>query len=53
MEKEIEKKLEGAMEQLKILNLDLGRQCTDRRMSVKEAISKMKERIVGSDRDDL
>jgi hypothetical protein len=49
----MERKLEGAMEQLKILNLAFGRQCMDRRTLVKEAISKMKARMVGSDRNDF
>jgi hypothetical protein len=52
-EREMEKKLEGAMEQMKILNMDFGRQCTDRRTLVKEAISKMKEKMTGNDREDF
>jgi hypothetical protein len=52
-EKEMEKKLEGAMEQMKILNLDFGRECVDRKMLVKVAISKIKENVVGTDREEL
>jgi hypothetical protein len=52
-EREMEEKLEGAMEQMKILNLDFGRQCTDRRTLVKEAIGKIREKIVGSDKEDF
>jgi hypothetical protein len=52
-ERDMEKKLEGAMEQMKILNLDFGRQCTDRRTMVREAISIMRERIEGNDREDF
>ncbi len=40
-EKDMEKKLEGAMEQLKIVNLDFGRECVDKRTLVKEAISRI------------
>jgi hypothetical protein len=52
-EREMEKLLEGSMKQLKILNMDFGRQCTDRRMIVKEAISNLEEKMVGRDRDDF
>jgi hypothetical protein len=49
----MENKLEGAMEQLKILDLDFGRKSTNRRMLVMEAISKMKDKMVGSDREEF
>jgi hypothetical protein len=49
-EREMERKLEGAMKQMKILNLDFGRECADRKTLGKEAISKIKDKIVGTDR---
>jgi hypothetical protein len=52
-EKEMEKKLEGAMEQMKILNLDFGKECADRKVLVKEAISKMKEKVMDNDREEF
>jgi hypothetical protein len=52
-EKEMEKKLEGAMEQIKILNLDFGKECVDRKLLVKAAISKIKEKVVVTDREEL
>jgi hypothetical protein len=52
-EKEMERKLEGAMEQMKILNLDFEREYTDRRTLMREAISKIKEKIGGNDRDEF
>jgi hypothetical protein len=33
-EKDMERKLEGAIEQMKILNLDFGRVCVDRNVSL-------------------
>jgi hypothetical protein len=42
-EKDMEKKLEGAMEQVKILNVDLGKECNDRKTLIKEAVSRIKE----------
>ncbi len=41
-EREMEKKLEGAMEQIKILKMDFGRACKDSTVLVREAISKQK-----------
>ncbi len=52
-EREMERKLEGAMEQMKILNLDFGRQCTDKRTLVKDAISKIKEKLVDSKKEEF
>jgi hypothetical protein len=52
-EKEMEKKLEGAMAQIKILNMDFGRECEDRKMLVKVAISKMKENVLDIDREEV
>ncbi len=49
----MEKKLEGAMEQVKVLNLDFGKECTDRRTLVKEAISQIKEKATGNDKEEL
>jgi hypothetical protein len=52
-ENEMEKKLEGAMEQMKILNLDFRRECEGRKMLVKIAISKVKDKCVGTDREEV
>jgi hypothetical protein len=52
-EKEMEKKLEGAMEQLKVLNLDFGRECLDRKTLVRTAISKIKEKVSDTDRPEV
>jgi hypothetical protein len=46
---ELERKLEGAMDQLKIINLDL-RFCTDRKTLVRETVSRIQERIEGNDK---
>jgi beta-glucosidase-like glycosyl hydrolase len=51
-EKDMEKKLEGAMEQLKIVNLDFGRECVDKRTLVKEAISRIKEKVSANDKEE-
>jgi hypothetical protein len=48
-EKDMERKLEGAMEQMKILNLEFGSVCVDRKKLVREVISQIKE-IIGNDR---
>jgi chromosome segregation ATPase len=48
-EKDMEKKLEGAMEQVKILNVDLGKEYTDRKTLVKEAVGRIKEMVTKSD----
>jgi hypothetical protein len=52
-EREMERKLEGAMDQMKILNLDFGRECVDRKTLVKEAISKIKDKLVDTDREEF
>jgi hypothetical protein len=52
-EKDMEKKLEGAMEQVKILNVDLGKECTDRRTLVKEAVSRIKEMVTKDDKQEF
>ncbi len=52
-EKEMERKLEGAMEQMKILNLDFGRECLDRKRLVKVAISKIEENVLDRDREEV
>jgi hypothetical protein len=41
-EKDMEQKLEGAMEQVKILNLDFGEECADRKTLIKEAVRRIK-----------
>jgi hypothetical protein len=51
-EKDMEKKLEGAMEQLKIVNLDFGRECVDKRTLVKEAISRIKEKVSANNKEE-
>jgi hypothetical protein len=43
--KEMERKLEGAMEQIKIMNMDFGRMCKDRKVLGREANNKIKERF--------
>jgi hypothetical protein len=48
-EKDMEKKLEGAMEQVKILNVDLGKEYTDRKTLVKEAVGRIKEKVTKGD----
>jgi hypothetical protein len=48
-EKDMEKKLEGAMEQVKILNLDFGKECVDRKTLVREAVSRIKEKVTKND----
>jgi hypothetical protein len=48
----MEKKLEGAMEQLKIINLDFGRECADRKTLVTEAISLIKEKVADNDKEE-
>jgi hypothetical protein len=52
-EKDMEKKLEGAMEQLKILNVDLGKECTDRKTLIKEAVGRIKEMVKKSDEQEF
>jgi hypothetical protein len=48
----MERKLEGAMEQLNILYLDFWREWTDRKALVTEAISQIKEKVKESDKED-
>ncbi len=48
-EKDMEKKLEGAMEQVNILNLDFGKECVDRKTLVREAVSRIKEKVTKND----
>jgi hypothetical protein len=52
-DKKMEKKLEGAMEQVKILNLDFGKECVDGKTLVREAASRIKEKVVESDKEDF
>ncbi len=49
-EKDMEKKLEGSM-RLKILSLDFGRECTDRRTLVMEAIRLIREKVTENDKE--
>jgi DNA repair exonuclease SbcCD ATPase subunit len=52
-EKDMEKKLEGAMEQVKILNVDMGKECNDRKTMVKEAVSRIKEKVTKNDKQEF
>jgi hypothetical protein len=52
-EKDMEKKLEGSMEQLKILNLDFGRECADRRILVTEVTKRIRERVTEIDKEEF
>jgi HD superfamily phosphohydrolase len=52
-EKEMEKELEDAMEQVKILNLDFGKECADRKTLVKEAISRIWKKVKEEDREEF
>jgi hypothetical protein len=52
-EKDMEKKLEVAMEQVKILNLDFGKEYADRKTLVKEAASRIKEKVTENDKDEF
>jgi hypothetical protein len=52
-EKDMEKKLEGAMELVKILNLDFGKECAERKTLVNEAISLIKEKVMENDNEDF
>ncbi len=51
-EKDIEKKLEGAMEQLKIINLDFGSECADRKTLVTAAIIRIMEKVIENDKEE-
>jgi hypothetical protein len=52
-ERDMEKELEVAMEQVKILNLDFGKECADRKALVKDAVGRIWERVVESDREEF
>jgi hypothetical protein len=52
-ENDMEKKLKGAMEQVKILNLDFGKECTLGKTLFKEAASQIKEKVTESDKDEF
>jgi hypothetical protein len=52
-EKDMEKKLEEAMEQVKILNLDFGKECADGKTLIKEAVSRIKEKIMTKDKEEF
>jgi hypothetical protein len=44
-EKEMERKVEAAMEEMKILNMDFGRECSDRKKLVEKAIGKLRAQV--------
>ncbi len=47
-------KLEGAMEQVKVLNRDFGKGCVDRRAMVREAVCRIKKKVMtGNDKEEL
>jgi hypothetical protein len=52
-EKDMEKRLEGAMEQVKVLNVDLGKECTDRKTLVKDAVDRIKEMVTKRDEQEF
>jgi hypothetical protein len=52
-EKDMEKKLEGAMEQVKILNVDFGKECVDRKTLVKEAVSRIRVMVTKNDKKEF
>jgi hypothetical protein len=41
------------MEQVKILNVDLGKECNDRKALIKEAVSRIKETVTKNDRKEF
>jgi signal transduction histidine kinase len=49
-EKEMERKVEAAMEEMKILNMDFGRECSDRKKLVEEAIGKLRDQVGRQDK---
>ena len=51
--KEMERKMEAAMEQIKILNLDLGKEHSDRKTLVEEAIRIIKEKVGAKEREEF
>ncbi len=51
-DKDMEKRLEAAMEQVKILNLDFGKECADRKILVKEAVSRIKKKVSENKKED-
>jgi hypothetical protein len=52
-EKDMEKELEGAMEQVKILNLDFGKEYVDGKTLVKEAVSRIRDKVMESDKEEF
>jgi hypothetical protein len=51
--KDMEKRLEGAMEQVKILNLFFGKECADRKTLVNEAVRRIKEKATDNDKEEV
>ncbi len=49
----MEKKLEGAMEQVKILNLDSGKEFAARKTLAKEAVSVLKEKLTENNKEEF
>ncbi len=52
-ERDMERILEGAMEQVKILNLDFGKECVDRTTMVKEAASLLRKKVTDGDKEEF
>jgi hypothetical protein len=51
--KEMERKMKAAIEQIKILNLDFGRECSDRKTLVEEATRMVKEKVRAADKEEF
>ncbi len=49
----MERTLEDAMEQVKILNLDFGKECVDRKTMVKEAASLLWKKVTDGDKEEF
>jgi hypothetical protein len=53
LERDMERTLEDAMEQVKILNLDFGKECVDRKTVVKEAASLLWKKVTDGDKEEF
>ncbi len=51
--KDMERILEDAMEQVKILNLDFGKECADRKTMAKEAASLLWKKVTDNDKEEF
>jgi hypothetical protein len=49
----MEKKLEGAMEQVKILNLDSGKECAEKKTLAKEEVSLGKKKVRENNKEEF